>query len=211
MVMEKQSTNEGDDLKWTCPLSSNGNYQVNTLRRKLDSCSSVDIGRFEWVKEIPIKVSTFIWRAKQERIPTSVALSKRGVNVTSTMCYHCGEVEETSDHMLIQCSYAKTIMKWILKWCNIQPENFSTVHDTLDYASNWGNCPKKKRRLLGIFYGTMWSIWKSRNDRVFNNKRLQPTKLMDIIMSTLFIWVKYKGKCDSIRWSDWCLNPFIGL
>lgn len=85
MVMEKQSTNEGDDLKWTCPLSSNGNYQVNTLRRKLDGCSSVDIGRFEWVKEIPIKVSTFIWRAKQERIPTSVALSKRGVNVTSTM------------------------------------------------------------------------------------------------------------------------------
>lgn len=61
-VMEKKSTPGGE--AWTCLLTKNDDYQVNTLRKRLDHCSPVDIGRFEWMKEIPIKVTTFIWRAK---------------------------------------------------------------------------------------------------------------------------------------------------
>ncbi|CAI9283588.1 unnamed protein product [Lactuca saligna] len=110
---------------------------------KLDGYYLVDNGRFEWVKEIPIKVNTFIWQAKQNRIPTSVNLSKRRVNVQSTICCQCGEEEETTDHVLIQCSFAKSVMEWILKWCNIQHTNLSSVLNVVDFASNIGNNPKK--------------------------------------------------------------------
>ncbi|CAH1423694.1 unnamed protein product [Lactuca virosa] len=89
MVLKNQSINGGVD--WRCPLTTTGDYQVNALRKKLDNCIQVNIGRFEWVKEVPIKVNTFIWRAKQGRIPTTEALATRGVNVNSTTCCHCGD------------------------------------------------------------------------------------------------------------------------
>lgn len=114
MILDKQSST--DEAGWFRPLTSNRDYQVKALRMKLDNCYLVDNGWFEWVKEILIKVNTFIWRAKQDRIPTSFNLSKCGVNVQSTICCQCREQKKTTDHVLIQCSFAKLVMEWILKW-----------------------------------------------------------------------------------------------
>ncbi|KAL4560314.1 hypothetical protein LXL04_032464 [Taraxacum kok-saghyz] len=44
----------------------------------------------------------------------------------------------------------------------------------------------EKKLLLGICYETLWSIWKSRNDREFNITRLPPTKVASIIKSGTF-------------------------
>ncbi|CAI9267034.1 unnamed protein product [Lactuca saligna] len=141
MVLEKKSTSDGHT--WTCPLTQDGDYKVNAMRNRLDKSDPIDIRRFEWSKEVPIKVTTFVWRAKQGRIPASMAISNRGITVNSTICSQCGEKEETADHVLVECTFAKSVMKWILIWCQ------------------------------------------ARNDRLFNNKRMQPTKVADIIISTM--------------------------
>ncbi|CAI9285473.1 unnamed protein product [Lactuca saligna] len=85
-----------------------------------------------------------VWRAKQGRIPTLVAISNRGITVNSIICSQCGKKEETADHVLVECTFAKSVSKWILIWCQAPFTNLTTRHDVIDYALNWGNCPKKK-------------------------------------------------------------------
>ncbi|CAI9295967.1 unnamed protein product [Lactuca saligna] len=175
---------------WTCSLTGDGSYQVCALRQVLDVNNSIDERKLWWIKEVPIKVTCFVWRAKLGRIPTTSALSTRGISLPSTSCCQCGHNDENDIHVLVQCPFAKTVLKEIFHWCQIVLVDFQSVNEVLDYASNWGNCPKKKRRLMAIRYGTLWSIWKTRNERVFNNRKMCATKVVDIIILSTFLWFK---------------------
>ena len=145
------------------------------------------------------------------RIPTAAALCRRGVvNHNQTVCSWCNTDEECADHVLVRCQFARTVMEWILKWCDIKEVNFNNVSDVLDYAAGWGNCPKKNKIFQAICQGAMWSIWKARNDRVFNNRRIPPTKVADIIKSTVYIWIKFRqAKGGGPNWATWSTNPFL--
>ncbi|CAH1442108.1 unnamed protein product [Lactuca virosa] len=76
-VIKKHEVSNG--YSWTCNLTDDGNYQVHALRQVLEVNNSVDARKFWWIKEVPIKVTCFVWRAKLGRIPTTSALSTRGV------------------------------------------------------------------------------------------------------------------------------------
>ncbi|CAI9282816.1 unnamed protein product [Lactuca saligna] len=153
----------GNDISWKCEITRDGKYKVSALRYILEDNGQVDIDNFIWIKEIPLKVSCFIWRAKRSRISTMTTPSSRGINLPTTTCCQCNSMEETTDHIPVQCVFAKSVTEWIFNWCNVPLISFQTVHDVLDYASNWGTCPKKKKRLLSICYTILWSIWKVRN------------------------------------------------
>ena len=66
--------------KTTCVLAADGKYQVSILRKKMEDIppNSGNAFQITWSKMIPIKVSTFIWRAAMCRISTAIALASRG-------------------------------------------------------------------------------------------------------------------------------------
>ena len=196
--------------EWRCNISNAGRYTVKCLRNKIDKKDPANLSKFDWVKEIPKKVLCFAWRAKMGRIPSAVALSRRGIlNNNNTTCSFCNQGEECADHILVNCTFAKTVLEWILKWCDIRGASFCTVSEILDYAAGWGNCPKKRRILQTIIQGTLWSIWKARNERLFGNRRIPPTVVADIVKSSVFLWVKYRrSKGETLNWTNWCINPF---
>ncbi|KAL4572985.1 hypothetical protein LXL04_019777 [Taraxacum kok-saghyz] len=198
------SSGEPERSDWRCNLSPDGRFTIRILRRKIDDINSAVMAKFDW-KEIPKNVLCFTWRAKMGRIPSAVALCKRGVvNQNNFRGGSCNMEDECADHILVQCPFAKTVMEWILKWCDIKEVRFNTVTEVLDYAAGWGNFPKKRRILLAIFQGTMWSIWKARNDRLFGNRRIPPTKVADMIKSMVFIWIKHRRPSGgSKNWTDW--------
>ena len=80
-----------------------------------------------WLNTIPLKVLGFVWRAKQNRIPSAEALKNRGVTMPSTMCSACREAEESGDHILVSCSLAKGVIQSIFQWCNIRAIEFQSV------------------------------------------------------------------------------------
>ncbi|KAL4577918.1 hypothetical protein LXL04_014033 [Taraxacum kok-saghyz] len=83
---------------------------------------------FDWLAEIPKKVLCFSWRAKMERIPSAVALNRRGIGaISNIICTHCNQALECADHLLVKCSFARTVMVWILRWCGISGTNFESV------------------------------------------------------------------------------------
>lgn len=61
-----------------------------------------------WRLELPGKVITFIWKVCREYIPTVVALVIKHVQV-NIKCSWCLAKNEDATHILIDCSFARTI------------------------------------------------------------------------------------------------------
>jgi len=57
-----------------------------------------------------------MWRAMQEKLPTRGNLVRRGVSVPSNLCPLCSKVEETSEHVLINCEVAQKVWDNCDRW-----------------------------------------------------------------------------------------------
>lgn len=177
------------------------NFAVSLFRRRIELAGHfVYDGPFEWIKVIPYKILCFLWRAKQGRIPSAVALHNRGITIPSVICGSCNRDEETSEHLLISCSLAKTVMDEILKWCEIRCDSFKSVGDMLLFISCWSKNKRKRSMLNTILCGVLWCIWIDRNNRVFNNTPFVLTKTVERVKSVTFIWCKHRGSYRSVGW-----------
>ncbi|KAI3509571.1 hypothetical protein L1887_24947 [Cichorium endivia] len=203
-----QLVNEPDS--WRCSIDPNGRYSVSVLRRFIDQKSefSLSLPSITWCKEVPIKVNCFIWRASQNKIPSLTALRTRGIEIDSTRCGVCINGVECSDHILVTCPFASLIREKIFKWCGINHQTFSSVDELLGFAANWSQNIQRKKRFISICYGLLWSLWKFRNNRAFSKQFVDPTTGVDSIKSTVFLWIKCRGKEAISDWSEWSSSPF---
>nr|KAJ0217183.1 hypothetical protein LSAT_V11C300125490 [Lactuca sativa] len=116
--------------------------------------------------------------SKVDRIPSTVNLLRRGISSMDKYCSYCGGVEETTDHLLCGCRAACTLTDLVFRWYGIQHSNFSYTSEVLEFVYNWGSCLNRRRMLIGICYGMLWCIWRARNDRVFNNIKTNPERVL---------------------------------
>lgn len=125
-----------------------------------------------WSNVIPIKVSCFIWRDVQDRIPTAMALEKRGIMVNSLLCSACIGSHECTDHVLMECPFATVIRNNILSWCGVPCDlpPFNNVGVFLRLAATWCNSQMKKERFIVICYCLLWNLWRFRNKRLFHTE-----------------------------------------
>ena len=142
------------------------------------------------------------------RIPTAEALCHRGISVPSSVCSFCRFDMENADHVLATCPLAKAVWEWVFMWCGTDYAGFSSVGELIDHAKLWGRCPKKRSMFMVICYGALWSLWLARNERVFNRRLLSASRIMDDIISLVFMWYKHRGKNGKICWAMWCNSPF---
>nr|KAJ0225471.1 hypothetical protein LSAT_V11C100033630 [Lactuca sativa] len=95
-VTEIMNTIDGG-LTWRSDFVVDGNFNVARLRSRLDRASHpISDGDFWWLNSVPKKVASFIWRAKQGRIPSVVELAKRNIPITSPRCGLCANTEESA-------------------------------------------------------------------------------------------------------------------
>lgn len=104
-----------------------------------------------------------------------------------------------SNHLPMDCTYARSVLEGVSRWCNTNMEPLHSVKDVVDSISRWGTCKNRRKIILTIYYGIIWSIWKSRNEKVFEKNRLPPDKIIDIIKSMAYLWVKNKRKIDRLN------------
>nr|KAJ0226419.1 hypothetical protein LSAT_V11C100001990 [Lactuca sativa] len=175
-------SNDGE-ITWRSDYVVDGKFNVAKLRRRLDRASHpISDGEFWWINSAPKKVVSFIWRAKQGRIPSADELQKRNIPVASSMCGICRNTVETTSHVLTSCPFVSNTINRVLNWCGVPTKQFSEVTEVIDFARSWGHCPKKKEMLTCILYSTLWSLWKERNDRVFRDLLVEsrlPTRRVD--------------------------------
>nr|GFA25381.1 hypothetical protein [Tanacetum cinerariifolium] len=70
-------------------------FCVKDIRLLLDDLYLPSLGvETRWVKHVPIKVNVFAWRARLDRLPTRLNLSKRGILTKSIACPICDSAHE---------------------------------------------------------------------------------------------------------------------
>ncbi|XP_068486340.1 uncharacterized protein [Phaseolus vulgaris] len=62
-----------------------------------------------WQAKAMPKVLTTAWRILIDRIPSRVNLLRRGVPVTSTLCALCNRLDESSQHLFLECVVAQQV------------------------------------------------------------------------------------------------------
>ena len=134
--------------RWISDFEEDADLSVALLRTRLDRASyPIPDDEFTWSDVVPKKVSCFVWREKQNRIPSMVALNKRGVLVNATTCDRCQINDETTDHLLIECPLAKEVLSTVEQWCGVSNSilDCTTVHEVLAKDRRWGNAQRKKK------------------------------------------------------------------
>ena len=196
------------DDGWRWEGDPNGEFTVKSLRSIIDNLTySPSSIVFFWNKWLPSKVNCFVWRLLLNRIPTRSNLCARGIALPSELCPVCGVVEESVDHLFYSCPLVKEIWKWMASWCNIELGHYASLELAITGFLECGKSKKQSTFLEAATDSMLWSIWKARNNMVFNNQRFLVSAAVIEIQANLYTWVKYRGNCQDLVWPTWCCNP----
>ncbi|KAJ9540046.1 hypothetical protein OSB04_026552 [Centaurea solstitialis] len=123
------------------------------------------------------------------------------------LCPLCEAVDESVDHLFYSCLVVKEIWKWLASWCKIELGQYTSL-DLAIAGFLEGVNSKKQLRFLEAAIGSMfWSIWKARNNLVFNNQHFLVAAVVTEVQANLYTWAKYRGKRKDLAWQLWCCNP----
>lgn len=118
---------------------------------------------------------------------------------------------ESTDHLLLQCSFSWQIWSW---WLCIWNLNWVFPSSLKEAFVQWvfiKPSPFFRKIWCAIFPIIIWSIWKERNSRVFNNISCSVTQLQDLILVRLNWWLKgwdtnFPYSLDEVVRNPPCLN-----
>jgi hypothetical protein len=162
-----------------------------------------------WQKSIPTKVSCFVWQILQNRVATKDNLYRRGaIDQRSIQCVgECG-AEETVSHLFFECPVFAGTWYMISKWFGIASvfQNAGLAH--LDqFEGLIGSGRVFRSRLKVIWAAGIWSIWKARNNKLFNNKEVTIDQVAEAAKRMAWNWLRFKTSSMDYNISQWYLNP----
>ncbi|GJR84160.1 RNA-directed DNA polymerase, eukaryota [Tanacetum coccineum] len=212
MLEELTSTLETVSLsnscdRWICDLTSDGVFRVNEVRNCIDDIFlPSQVIETRWVRFVPIKVNIFIWRARQDCLPTRVNLVRRGINVDSCVCPICSSGEDEINHILFRCDLAQQVLRRICRWWELDPSDWNTFQEWYAWFSSIRFSSKSKSLLEGTFFVAWWHIWRIRNRIIFEGVLPRRSEVFDDIIFCAFNWCN--NRCRKVfSWEDWLKNP----
>lgn len=133
---------------------------------------------------LPNKVKVFFWRGIRNALPVKTSLRRRGIDIDS-LCPLCDCCDETLLHVLKSCTYSR------LFWA-ISPLADSLLNIDADSLLSWVDLIRNKATVheLDQFVMLCWSIWKSINSLVHENKK---TDAIGEIQKALDFATKYQA------------------
>jgi len=122
-------------------------------------------GDKNWTPNPAPKVKNFIWRVCRNTLPTRLRLKDKGVNCEHN-CVLCNLAEEDSFHLFFRCPSSCNI--WSM--CDF----FTTANTVLNQGQDSASIIFQLLQVLNgdeaaLFCCTLWSIWKQRNNKVWND------------------------------------------
>ena len=157
-------TNEEDNFIWK--LTSTGLYSVKSLYEDYLNGHTVNLRKQIWKLKVPLKIKIFMWFLYNKVILTKDNLARRNWNGCKK-CVFC-DSEESIDHLFFTCPFAHFL------WTIVQYTfNIVTPANSTNMFGNWLDGVEKdlKAQIRVGACALLWSIWRCRNDIIFNNAR----------------------------------------
>jgi len=118
-----------------------------------------------WNLKVPPKVKSLIWRICRGCLPTRVRLLDKGVNCP-TNCASCDSEYEDFAHVFFACLFATQVWHRTGLWGSIQHALSTTSSAT---NAIFSILQVLFADLLQRFATVLWSIWKHRNLKVWDD------------------------------------------
>lgn len=153
-----------------------------------------------WKLNCPNKVKVFIWRFCKNALPTRPALRNRKLNVPPD-CPLCGEVEESSLHVIWKCKSARQ------SWKDLFHDHWKEFKAGLNHCSN--NLQLAGITLdidtsidLGTLWTTAWMLWNLRNSLVMQGVTPATTSIVPKVRDWLEKWRQVNVEVNELRHSQ---------
>ncbi|CAA7037607.1 unnamed protein product [Microthlaspi erraticum] len=175
-----------DCLAWLPQMT--GEYSVKTGyyaardRGPSDLISAVN-NNFNWISEVwggnfAPKLKIFLWKAVQGALPLGENLAIRGI-VHQATCIHCGQAETTL-HIFFLYEFAQEVWRLAPFRNQFTSGTLTNIKAGIKILNVAVSLPQ-----TGIGAGTlapwiMWSIWMSRNNKIFNNRRFNVQETLNL-------------------------------
>ena len=202
-----QIKKEDDSLIWA--LESSGRFSSKSLYRLMVNPGEVDVRmRDIWEIKLPLKIKVFLWMLWHDRVQIGEQRKKRK-SKHSELCKYCGRLE-TRDHLFFNFSITQIIWVWVrvsLRW-NRRPTSMTNFQ----YMLNAGEIERSKSINFFVLASVAWTMWKSKNDWVFNNKLIKtPKAFPHKVLPLLKQWKKILKTKDQEVMEDTLLKLQEGL
>nr|GEU76129.1 RNA-directed DNA polymerase, eukaryota [Tanacetum cinerariifolium] len=142
LLMDSVSLSLSQD-RWVCDLSGDGEFRVKEIRNYIDDMF------------LPVHPEPTRW--------------VKGVTLESTHCPLCRSCEEDIHHVLFRCDVARTVLRRMCRWWDLDWEAWSSFSDWNSWFSAIRLSSKVNCLLEGVFCVAWWSIWLLRNRTIFDD------------------------------------------
>lgn len=150
----------------------------------------------------------FVWKIRQNRIPSLQNLTRRNVPLQSTICKGCEKENESAGHLFFACDLFSSLWYECLKWWGV-------------IASLHGDCKSHFLLFSGLITGNsdqvvlweliwfvvIWVIWSAYNALIFKGKKVEIGEMMEHVMLKSWLWVTARRPQFNYPVSSWFSNP----
>jgi len=194
------------------PLLSGGSTCPNYASRWWKDVSNLGDGDgLNWKSPAPSKVVVFTWKLLHDRIPTKRNLAIRNSlpSDSSLECVWCNNSVEDSTHLFLHCEGVSMVWCKLMEWVEF---NFLIPPNLFILWECWNGAILNKKLRRGvrlIWHAAIWSIWKARNDRIFNNVDIDVEELLESIKVLSWRWCLGRLNLPACLFYEWNWNPKI--
>jgi len=91
-------------------------------------------------------------------------------------------MKETIDCLFLRCNYFGNMWHLILDWLGFSSVKPDTLADQfLQFSQTCGFQRSIRRFIYLMWFSCVWTIWKEKNNIIFDNKEVQLSQLLDKI------------------------------
>uniref|UniRef100_A0A2N9I6Z1 Reverse transcriptase zinc-binding domain-containing protein n=1 Tax=Fagus sylvatica TaxID=28930 RepID=A0A2N9I6Z1_FAGSY len=190
-----------DAVKLTWTLNRYSTFDSHSFYHALHSLTEVHFPwKSIWRGKAPRRVAFFVWIAAWGRILTCDSLMKRGY-VMANYCCMCKAAEETVDHLLLHCGVAREIWSFVFRSFGIDGVLLNSFTELLFGWWNWFG--KSSSSVWNLIPSCLiWTIWRERNSRTFENIEVSVGKIIEIFFRSLYDWFQTWGLTSSSSVGD---------
>jgi len=200
---------------WRWVLDPIHGYSVSGTYRYLSSTAepmATSASNDVWHKLVPVKVSIFVWRLPQDRIPTRANLVRRLVlQPNLNLCAAGCDSVETTDHLFLHCNYFRNVWYHLTgHWLGISFVFPGRIQEFYLQFTQLAGMPRASYHYLKVIWlASVWAIWKARNNCVFKNAVIDPHITLENVKRTSFLWLSSNVHLLAFGFHDWWRHPLL--
>jgi hypothetical protein len=123
------------------------------------------------------------------------------------LCPLCGTVGETSNHLFLHCSFAAAVWYALNRWLGVVVVLPGEVILSYGHLVGSGRNKRIRKGFSSVWLAFVWTIWKTRNDKIFNNVNGDVEVAVEYIQRISWQWFLNKVAANSCLLYEWIWDP----